>query len=156
MVIKYIYNDFNISDEYLINKDVQIIGISNNKLINCNRDGDVYISNEANVFFENIKFNLVANVDGDEGLIVNSGCGVWINNSIFEYDYNAIFSFMDSIQINIVITNCDIYGSNQSAVAICVQKPGNLNIINCMFINCAEWTKGDEYEAVIQFSETAL
>eukprot|EP01084_Bolivina_argentea_P270274 459530_1 len=110
MVIKYIYNDFNISDEYLINKDVQIIGISNNKLINCNRDGDVYISNEANVFFENIKF------DGELNLMDHGG--VWINNSIFEYDYNAIFSFMDSIQTNIVMTNCDFYGRNESSGAI--------------------------------------
>eukprot|EP01084_Bolivina_argentea_P270275 459531_1 len=110
MVIKYIYNDFNISDEYLINKDVQIIGISNNKLINCNRDGDVYISNEANVFFENIKFNLVANVDGDARLHVDSWCGVWINNSIFEYEDNAIRTHIELGQTNIVVTNCDFYG----------------------------------------------
>eukprot|EP01084_Bolivina_argentea_P279772 478343_1 len=48
----YVYNDFDIGNE--IPKSVEIIGISNNnKLINCNINGTVYVTHKANVFFEN-------------------------------------------------------------------------------------------------------
>eukprot|EP01084_Bolivina_argentea_P268982 457015_1 len=84
-------------------------------------------------------------------ITVTSECGVWMNNSTFEYEYTPIFTDSTSIGTNIVITNCDFYGRNTSLKPIYISSTGNLNVINCMFFNCAEWG-GDLECAVIYFA----
>eukprot|EP01084_Bolivina_argentea_P184842 318803_1 len=154
----YIFNDFNINDQYVINKDVQIIGISNNKLINCYIDFEVYIKNKSKVFFENIKFNMGLDIesDGEGKIVIGNKCRLWINNSIFEYVYHAIYGW-ESIETNIVITNCDFYGRGKYGVepesAIFVGCAGNLNVTDCMFVNCTEWRDEDSDEFVITFKQ---
>ncbi len=61
------------------------------------------------------------------------------------------------MQINIVITNCDFYGTrvNNIKPSIAVYVPlstGNLNVINCMFVNCAKYESTRYNEYVVYFT----
>eukprot|EP01084_Bolivina_argentea_P175435 303815_1 len=130
-------------------KNIQIIGIGDNVIIELN--DQMYISEQSNIYFENIKFKALYDERNEEvgweGFIRLTGeSNIWLSKCEFEYD-NFIDRDVFPMQLISVCKDCSVYVKDclfdkcDNAIKTSPFSR-NINVINCTFKKCGNVITG--------------